>query len=70
MLVKFMSVLFMILVAVISVKFSHIFAEKDQLLIYFRSVTHISKFNISLVSFHVETMVYGRVLYVRIFFAV
>ena len=50
MFVKLMSFYFMNSIAVFSVMFSHIFAEKINFCCNFRSVTHILKFNVSLVS--------------------
>ena len=52
-------------IAVLSVMFSHIFTEKINFCCNFRSVTHILKLNVSLVSPRIscnaETTVYGLV---------
>ena len=52
-------------IAVFSVMFSHIFAEKINICCNFRSVTHILKLNVSLVSSRIscnaETRMYGIV---------
>ena len=65
MFVKFMSFYFMNSIAVLSVMFSHIFAEKINFCCNFRSVTHILKLNVSLVSPHIsrnsETRINGLV---------
>ena len=65
MFVKLMSFYFMNSIAVFSVMFSHIFAEKINFCCNFRSVTHILKFNVSLVSprisRNVETRINGLV---------
>ena len=50
MFVKLMSFYFMNSIAVFSVMFSHIFAEKINFCCNFRSVTHTLKLNVSLVS--------------------
>ena len=65
MFVKLMSFYFMNSIAVFSVMFSHIFAEKIIFCCNCRSVTHILKLNVSLVSSrilrNVETRINGRV---------
>ena len=65
MFVKLMSFYFVNLIAVFSVMFSHIFAEKIHFCCNFRSVTHILKLNVSLVSARIsrsaETRINGLV---------
>ena len=63
MFVKLMSFYFMNSIAVFSVTFSHIFAEKINFCCNFRSVTHTLKLNVSLVvpriSRNADTRMYG-----------
>ena len=65
MLVKLISFYFMSSIAVLGVMFSHIFAEKIKFSCNLRSVTHISKLNVSLVppriSCNAKTRMYGLV---------
>ena len=65
MFVKLMSFYVMNSIAVLSVMFSHIFAEKINFCCNFRRVTHILKLNVSLVSprisRNVETRINGLV---------
>ena len=65
MFVKLVSFYFMNSIAVFSVMFSHIFAEKIHFCCNFRIVTHIFKLNVSLVSPRIsrnaETMINGLV---------
>ena len=60
-----MSFYFINSIAVFSVMFSHILAEKINFCYNFRSVTHILKLNVSLVSPHISckaaTRMYGLV---------
>ena len=65
MFVKLMSFYFLNSIDVLSVMFSHIFAEKINYCCNFRNVTHILKLNVSLVSPRIscnaETRIYGLV---------
>ena len=60
-----MSFYFMNSIAVFSVMFSHVFAEKTNFCCTFRSVTHTLKLKVSFVSPHIsrnaETRMYGLV---------
>ena len=65
MFVKLMSFNFMNSIAVLSVMFSHIFAEQINFCCNFRNVTYILKLNVTLVSPRIscnaETRIYGLV---------
>ena len=61
MFVKLVSFYFMNSIAVLSAIFSHIFAEKISFCCNFRSVTHISKLNVSLVSPRISRNVETRI---------